>query len=128
MAVELAPAILAITLIVLGGSFLLQTLLWMRLLRSIFEQPERYFFGATAEVLIGLTLALSYDRWDSTWPIFTTVFGWLMALEGTFFLLAPGLFRGFNRLSERAVSIYLRGGGVILLLLGGSLARFAFAR
>ena len=128
MPVELAPAILAVALMVLGGSFQAQTQAWNRLLRGIFEQPERYFLAAIAEVLIGLTLALSYDRWDSTWPIFTTVFGWLMVLEGASFLLAPGLFRGFNRLSERAVSIYLRGGGVILLLLGGSLARFAFAR
>ncbi len=127
MPTEIAPAILAIILMVLGSSFLLQWKIWMRILRAIFEQPERYFLGAIAEVTLGLTLALGYDRWDSTWPIFTTVFGWLMVLEGTSFLLAPGLFSGFNRLSDRAMGIYLRGGGAIILLLGGLLARFAFA-
>lgn len=126
MPAELAPAILAIALLVLGGSFMAQTQAWNRLLRGIFEQPERYFLAAIAEVLIGLTLALSYDRWDSTWPIFTTVFGWLMVLEGASFLLAPGMFRWFKRLSDRVINIYLRAGGVILLLLGGLLARFAF--
>jgi hypothetical protein len=127
MPAELAPAILAIGLIVLGGSCIAQTPVCMHLLRGIFEQPERYFLGAIAEVLIGLTLAMSYDRWDSTWPIFTTVFGWLMVLEGASFLLAPGMFSWFNRLSDRGMSIYLRVGGVILLVLGGLLARFAFA-
>jgi hypothetical protein len=127
MLTEIEPAILAITLMVLGGSFVLQWEPWMRLLRVIFEQPERYFLGALGEILVGLVLALSYDRWDSTWPIFTTVFGWLMALEGAIFLLAPGTFGWFGRLSDRSICLYLRGGGVIILILGALLARFAFA-
>lgn len=128
MPTEIAPAILAIILMLLGASFLAQTQAWQRVLRSLLEQPERYFFAAIAEVLVGLTLALSYDRWDATWPIFTTVFGWLMVLEGSCFLLAPGLFSRFKRLGNRGINLYLRGGGAILLVLGGLLARFAFGQ
>ena len=82
MPTELAPSILAVALLVLGASCLLQTRRWLGLLRSIFEQPERFFLGALVELLIGLTLAMTYNRWDTTWPAFTTLLGWLMALEG----------------------------------------------
>ena len=124
MNVELAPAILSLGLIVLGLSFLLQTQQWIKLMRSIFQQPERYFLGAMVELVFGLWLALSYHRWDATWPIFTTAFGWLMALEGTIFLLAPAQFQRFNGLSDGAFRLYLRIGGPFLLLLGVLLGRF----
>ncbi len=126
MTSELQPAILSIVLLVLGASFILQWRTWSSLLRSIFADPQRYFFGAVAEVALGLWLALSYDRWDTTWPIFTTAFGWLMALEGSLFLLAPRLFMRFSRLSDKAMNLYLRLGGVLLVVLGALLARFAF--
>lgn len=126
MTTELAPAILSIVLMVLGGSFLLHWQTWNTLLRGILADPQRYFLGAIVEVALGLWLALGYDRWDSTWPIFTTAFGWLMALEGAAFLLAPRLFSGFNRFSDRTMSLYLRLGGILLVVLGALLARFAF--
>lgn len=126
MTSELQPAILSIVLLVLGASFLLQWKTWSGLLRDLLANPQHFFMGAVIEVALGLWLALSYDRWDSTWPIFTTVFGWLMALEGGLFLLAPGLFRGFSRMSDAAMKLYLRAGGLLLVALGAPLARFAF--
>jgi uncharacterized protein YjeT (DUF2065 family) len=126
MTAELQPAILAIVLLVLGVSYVFQWQTWSNLLRSILADPQRFFLGAIVEVALGLWLALSYDRWDSTWPIFTTAIGWLMALEGSLFLLAPRLFNGFSRLSDRSMSLYLRLGGVLLVVLGALLARFAF--
>lgn len=126
MTSELQPAVLSIALLILGASFLLQSDIWNELLRGIFQDPQRYFLGAVGEIVFGLWLALGYDRWDSTWPIFTTVFGWLMVLEGGGFLLAPRLFRWYLRLSDRVSLLYFRIGGIILLVLGGLLARFAF--
>jgi uncharacterized protein YjeT (DUF2065 family) len=127
MTTELQPAILSLVLLVLGASFVLHGPAWISLVRGIFADPPRFFLGALVEVTLGLWLALSYDRWDGTWPIFTTAFGWLMALEGTLFLLAPRVFTGFNRLSDTTWKWYLRLGGPLLLVLGALLARFAFA-
>jgi hypothetical protein len=126
MSSELQPAILSVVLLVLGASFLLHGPAWIALVRAILAEPQRFFLGALVEVTLGLWLALSYDRWDSTWPIFTTAFGWLMALEGTCFLLAPRLFSTFNRLGDTTWKWYLRLGGPLLLVLGTLLARFAF--
>jgi hypothetical protein len=126
-ATELAPAVLAAGLVVMGASLLLQAPRWLKLLRGILEKPERYFLGAMVEMIAGLVLALSYNRWDSTWPAFTTILGWLMALESAIFLLAPNLFQGFNRLSDTFIVRYARMGGIILLVLGVLLGRFALA-
>jgi len=126
-AAETAPAIVAAGLIVLGASSLLQANRWLMLLRGLFAKPESYFPGAIAEMVAGLVLALSYNRWDGTWPLFTTILGWLMAIEGAAFLLAPGLFRGFNRLSDVFILRYLRIGGIAVVILGVLLGRFVLS-
>ncbi len=123
-ATEVAPAIVAAGLIILGTSSMIQAQRWLMVLRSLFAKPESYFPGAIVEMLAGLVLALSYNLWDGTWPLFTTILGWLMALEGAAFLLAPGLFQGFNRLSDGFILKYLRFGGIVVAILGVLLARF----
>lgn len=123
-AAEVAPAILAAGLIVLGASSVLQSSRWLLVLRDLFARPETHFPGAIVEMSAGLFLALSYNRWEGTWPLFTTLFGWLMAFEGAAFLLAPNLFLGFNRLSDGIMLKYLRFGGVAVVILGVLLGRF----
>jgi len=124
-ATELAPAIVAAGLIILGISSAVQSPRWLTLLRSILARPESYFLGAIVEMAAGLLLALSYDRWDGTWPTFTTLLGWLMAIEGALFLVAPGLMQGLNRCSDSFILKFLRFGGVIVVILGVLLGRFA---
>jgi len=124
---QLAPAVLAVGLIVFGASLVLQAPRWLILLRGILQNPERFFLGALVEMMAGLLLALSYNRWDSTWAIFTTLIGWLMALEAAAFLLFPAVFQRFNRLSDAFLLAYSRLGGIFLLILGILLGRFALS-
>ncbi len=126
-ATEFAPAIVAMGLIVIGASSSLQASRWLIVLRGLFARPESYFLGAMVEMVAGLVLALSYNRWDGTWPLFTTILGWLMAIEGAAFLLAPGMFQGFNRLSDGFVMKFLRFGGIAVVVLGVLLGRFVLA-
>lgn len=123
-AIEIAPAIVAAGLTVLGASSALQASRWLIVLRDLFARPATYFLGAIVELVAGLFLALSYNRWEGTWPLFTTLLGWLMAIEGAAFLLAPDLFRGFNRLSDGTILKFLRFGGIAVLILGVLLGRF----
>jgi threonine/homoserine/homoserine lactone efflux protein len=44
--------------------------------------------------------------------------GWLLALQGAVILVLPGLVQKFQRLSDKFLRIYLRAGGVLLLVLG----------
>lgn len=123
-ATELAPTIVAVGLIVLGSSSALQASRWLIVLRDLFARPERYFKAAIVEMVAGLVLALSYHRWDGTWPLFTTILGWLMAIEGAAFLLAPRLFQSFGRCSDGFILKYLRFGGIAVVILGALLGRF----
>ena len=123
-ATELAPAIVAAGLIILGISSAVQSPRWLTLLRSILARPESYFLGAIVEMAAGLLLALSYDRWDGTWPTFTTLLGWLMAIEGALFLVAPGLMQGLNRCSDGFILKFLRFGGAAVVILGVLLGQF----
>ena len=120
---ELIPVIVAGMLAVLGLSYLLQTDRWLRVTRRFTKQPERFFPGAVAMTVAGLVIGYGYDNWSGTWPLFVTLLGWLLALEGAVILLLPGLIQKFQRLPDPFLRIYLRGGGVLLVLLGSLLWR-----
>jgi threonine/homoserine/homoserine lactone efflux protein len=114
----LIPITVAVTLAVLGLSYLLQTERWLILTRRFTEQPERLFPAAVAMTASGIMIGYAYNDWSDTWPIFVTLLGWLLALEGAVILLLPGVIQKLRRLSDPFLRIYLRCGGVLLLVLG----------
>jgi len=114
----------AAVLVILGCSYLLQTERWLKLTRRFLQEPERFFPVAVAMAATGVMVGYGYDDWSGTWPIFVTLLGWLLALEGAVILLLPGLIYGFRRLSDTFLRVYLRCGGALLMILGGLLLRF----
>lgn len=117
------PNVVALLLVVVGLSYLLQTERWIRLTRHILEQPERLFLTAMAMLAAGATIALAYDNWYGTWPLFVTLLGWLLAIKGAMILLFPGLYTFFNRVSDNYMRWHLRIGGLVVVVLGGLLWR-----
>lgn len=115
---DLIPILIAVTLAVLGLSYLLQTERWLILTRRFTEHPERFFPAAVAMTASGITIGYGYNDWSGTWPIFVTLLGWLLALEGALILLLPGMIQKFRQLSDPFLRIYLRSGGILLLVLG----------
>ena len=120
----LIPIVVAVLLMVLGLSYLLQGRRWILLARRIMAEPEQFFAAAVVMVAAGQGIAWGYDNWSGTWPLFVTLLGWLVSIEGALILLFPGFIRAFQRLSDRFLGWYLRIGGVILLLLGALLWRY----
>ena len=120
----LIPTVVAVVLMVLGLSYLLQGSRWITLARSIMAEPERFFPAAVVMLAAGQGIAWGYDNWTGTWPLFVTLVGWLVSIEGALILLFPGFIRAFQRLSDPFLRWYLRIGGVILLVLGALLWRY----
>ena len=120
----LIPVLVAGVLVVLGFSYLLQAPRWLHLVRELTGEPERLFLPAIGMVAAGIAIGYGYDSWHGTWPIFVTVLGWLLALKGALWLIAPGIVRPLlQRLTDRFLLAYTRCGGVLLIVLGVLLGR-----
>jgi hypothetical protein len=117
----LIPTLVAVTLVVLGLSYGLQSARWIALTRHITAQPERIFPAAVIMVAAGTGIATGYDNWSGTWPLFVTLLGWLLALEGAVILLFPVVIEKFRGLSDGFLRWYLRTGGAVLVMLGALL-------
>jgi uncharacterized protein YjeT (DUF2065 family) len=115
---SITPMAVAILLFVLGLSYLLQTGLWLSYMRRVMAQPERLFPMAMAMVVAGVIIGHGYNNWNGTWSIFVTVLGWLMVFKGVAILLLPNLLRHYQKLSDRFIRIYMRFGGLVLMILG----------
>jgi len=115
---DLIPIVLTGMLLVLGLSYLLQTRRWILLTRHILAKPERLFPFAILLLLTGITIGAGYDNWVGTWPIFITALGWLIAIEAAAILIFPGLIQKLQNCSDQFLNIYIRSGGVIVLILG----------
>jgi hypothetical protein len=120
---EIIAPVMSIFLLVLGSSYLLQQRHWSRLFREASRQPAHFLPFALMMLTAGLAVALGFNDWSGTWPVFITAFGWLMALEGAMILVNPGWLGWFRGISDRFLSLYFRLGGVLLIVLGGLLAR-----
>jgi uncharacterized protein YjeT (DUF2065 family) len=117
---------LAILLILLGLSYLLLFRRWFGLVRSITAEPGRYTPLYLLMLLCGLFIGVGFNDWTDTWHIFVTAFGFLLAIEGALFAFFPGLLRRFAEFSDRFLKIYILCGGIVLIVLGGFLARHFF--
>jgi len=112
---------LSIFMLALGASYLLQYEQWMQFFREAIQHPRRLFPVAMAMLAAGAFIATAYNDWSSTWPIFITALGWLMAIEGALILIFPGLLKRMEKISDRFLAWYLRGGGLLLIILGALL-------
>jgi len=114
----------AIFLLVLGASYLFQHQHWVQFFRQATHRPSKLFLPALAMLAGGTFIGTVYNDWTSTWPIFITCLAWLMALEGALLLIFPGTLKYFENLSDGFLSWYLRGGGLLLIVLGALLLRY----
>jgi threonine/homoserine/homoserine lactone efflux protein len=119
-AIELTVAVF---LLVLGMSYLLRYRHWLEFLKGAMQQPARLFPVALSMLIGGSFVGATYDDWTGTWPLFITVLAWLIALEGALLLIFPGVLRRLEKIPEHFLAWYLRGGGLLLIVLGAFLLR-----
>lgn len=112
------PGIFAIALTALGLSYLLRARAWASLYVECEVHPGRFIPTGLLMIAAGLSLAIIVNDWSSTWPIFITAFGWLMAIEGTLLTVKPSLAGAFTRALGAQLVRFIRLGGVLILGLG----------
>lgn len=112
------PGIFAIALTALGLSYLLRARAWASLYVQCEVHPGRLIPIGLLMLTAGLYVAITVNDWTSTWPIFITAFGWLMALEGALLTLKPSFAGAFTRLLGSRIVRFIRLGGVLIFGLG----------
>ena len=114
-------AIFCIIMPVLGLSYLLQPGFWIQLLRELSRKPYRSLPLALVMLTAGSFSGIVYNDWTATWPIFISAFSWLLALEGAIILAFPMSLARLQKIPDRFLDFYLRGGGILFIILGGML-------
>lgn len=110
--------IFSISLAAQGLSYLLQTAKWVTLFQEFEAYPRKFLFTGLLIFVTGLFVAINFNDWSSTWPIFITVFGWLMAIEAAILLMKPPLVGVLTRKLGQRLPSYIRLGGLFLFGLG----------
>ncbi len=119
-------AIFCIVMPVLGLSYLLRSGLWIQFFRELTRNPHRSLPIALLMLTAGTFGGLAYNDWSSTWPIFISAFSWLLALEGAVILVYPASLARLQKITDRFLSLYLRAGGILFIILGALLYRHFF--
>ncbi len=119
-------AVFAIVLPVLGLSYLLRSGQWIQCLRELSRQPHRSLSMALVMFTAGTFSGIAYNDWTTTWPIFISAFSWLLALEGAFILVFPTSLAQLQKIPDRFLYLYLRSGGILLIILGALLCNHFF--
>lgn len=115
---ETIASVFSIALTALGLSYLLRARAWARVYVEFEMHPARFIPIGMLMFIIGLFVAISFNDWSATWPIFITAFGWLMALEGGLLVLKPALLGGFTRLLGSRLVRFIQIGGILVFGLG----------
>lgn len=111
-------SVFSVALAILGLSYVIQAPKWAAVYIEFEAHPRRYLPTGIMMFAAGLWVGLYFNDWSGTWPIFITVFGWLMALEGLLMAVWPASLTSFTRLLGSSLARFVRLGGLLVLGLG----------
>jgi len=116
--------VIGFLLLILGLSYLFQAKLWVVLKEDCLKAPEAVLPFAFVMLVLGLTIIANHNVWITDWPLVITLFGWLLAVKGGFYLLYPQAVYWIKSRSDGFLLTWVRVAGVFLVVIGGLLLRF----
>jgi hypothetical protein len=121
----LLSKVFGIYLLVGGLAYMTRQRYFMAVVHDFVGDRALRMIISVAELIAGLFLVLNHNLWD-TWPErIVSLVGWLVVIEGAFYLLMPEsvvkkTLRAFNTKG------WYVGGGIISILLGIYLMNYGF--
>lgn len=114
-----------ISLIIGGVAIWMRRSYFMPVVGAIIEEKLVRFVVSIIEMIAGIFVVLSHNVWGTPQEIIVSAIGWLLALEGIFYLLMPdrvvsGLIRAVNK------PWWYSFGGIITIVIGVYLAGTGF--
>ena len=123
----LAEQVMFCLFIPLGLSLLIQTKLWLKLIRLVYGQNKQTFelislIGGFIFLPLGLFLILTHNDWSLSPAVIVTLLGWLITAKCLLLLLCPQLAykcRAFYGKDESFLKWSLRIKGALYIVLSG---------
>lgn len=78
-------------LTIMGLWMLLYSENLMKVWNALKSAPASFYYGAVANLLIGLTILSQYDVWTADAYVFVTLLGWVALIRGVMGLFVPQL-------------------------------------
>lgn len=119
------PLVVSWLLLILGLSYAVNTAMWLRVVRDAMAQPAHYFYLVILTLVLGLAVVAGHNVWVADWPVAITLFGWILVVKSTLFLLFPQSIRLFSDWSDAFMTTWIRVAGLLLALLGAILVYHA---
>lgn len=119
------PLVVSWLLLILGLSYAVNTAMWLRVVRDAMAQPAHYFYLVILTLVLGLAVVAGHNVWVTDWPVAITLFGWILVVKSTLFLLFPQSIRLFSDWSDAFMTTWIRVAGLLLTLLGAVLVYHA---
>ena len=122
-----AANVVSWTLLILGLSYLLQARAWARFARTVIDSPQQILPMVLIVLVLGLCVVWTHNVWVLDSPVIVTLMGWVMAIKGTVYLIAPQTLKFFGRWSEDSLRRYITGAGALVTILGAVLVYESFS-
>ena len=120
----LAKAI-GICFLIFSCSLIIAKSNYQAMLKDLINHPASIVLGGTINLIIGILIVVSHNRWESDWTVLITLVGWLILIRGILWTTFPGiLLRNLAKLSVSYKPIYISS--IIIFLLGMTLCYFGF--
>jgi hypothetical protein len=115
---DLITAVFSVLILILGCSVVLQAGLWLQWARKLVESPDSILWVSLLLLPMGLVIVFGHNIWAWEWRVVVTVFGWLITVKYTFYLLWPQAVKYFSGLLQRDLVPLLRTSGLLYMLAG----------
>lgn len=122
----LLSKVFGIYLVIGGLAYMVRQRYFMSVVHNFVMEKALRLVVAVAELVAGLFIITSHNTWDSTPEILVSLIGWIIAVEGAFYLLMPesvvrSVVKVFN------VKAWYIVGGIVSIVAGAYLANYGFA-
>lgn len=107
--------LIGLMLIIMYAGVLKNFHLYRGYIRSITEHPILLYLSGFLNLLLGLILIFVHNLWVPDWRVLITIFGWLLALSGTFRILFPD---EAIKMSNKMLDISFRTMSIICIVMG----------
>jgi hypothetical protein len=114
--------IVASFLVLVGLSYLIQSLIWRDLVKELLRQPTWPVFWSILFLPFGLIIVIGHNLWVADWPVIVTILGWLVTLKCGIYLLFPQWANFILKWSDEFLQRYIMISGAVITVIGLTLA------